>query len=201
MKKILKIGGSPCAGKSTLSDYLKNQLNYQVIHVDDFMDEHIKKAEPKNHPIMYLWKTKPWHDLFSRPVSIQVKEEIQFYKEEWPMMKADILKAIKSKQVIIEGCALMPSLIHDLLPKGEILYMVPEASFQRKKYPLRTWAFDLVKDATDPEMAFNRWMERDIAFAEHVKKEADKKGYPVIVMNGKESTESIAKRVIQQFKL
>lgn len=201
MEKVLKIGGSPCAGKSTLSDYIGKKLDYQVIRVDNFIDDHIKKADPKKQPIMHLWKTKPWHELFSRPVDIQVKEEIQFYKEEWPMMKKDILAAVDREKVVIEGCALMPSLINDLYPEGHVLFMVPKEAFQLKQYPLRTWAFDLLKDAKDPDEAFERWMKRDIAFAKYVKKRAEGLGYPVIVMAGEKSTEALAKSVIKTFKL
>jgi hypothetical protein len=40
------------------------------------MDEHVKLADEDMQPIMYKWKTRPWHELFSRPVHLQVEEEI-----------------------------------------------------------------------------------------------------------------------------
>jgi len=191
------IGGSPCAGKSTLSQYLADLLEYQFIRVDDFMMEHIKKANGEDHPIMYQWQTKPWYELFSRPVSIQLKEEVEFYKEEWPMLKKDIYKLVKREGVIIEGCALLPSLVKELYPKAKIIYMVPTEAFQKEKYKLRQWAFDLLKDAVSPQEAFNRWMDRDVGFAKYIKVNANNEGYPVIVMDGSESTEILAQRLIK----
>lgn len=199
--KAILIGGSPCAGKSTLSAYLGEKYNYQVIKVDDYLFKHIEEADEKAQPIMYRWKTEPWHELFSREVDVQLKEEIAFYHEEWELVKRDILCDIKSDRVIIEGCALLPALATNLIDDARLFFIVPTENFQREKYALRTWAFDILKDAYDPKVAFNNWMERDIGFAGYIANEAEKFGFKLLVMEGRQSTEELVEELLESIGL
>jgi len=190
MKKIVLIGGSPCSGKSTISNMLKEKYECQVINVDDYMGPHIGECNKSDHPYMYQWKEYPWHELFSRDVSVQLKEEIYFYMEEWTMSKRDILKDTASDFVIIEGCALMPVLVHELMPT-QVLYMLPTESFQRDKYKERSWAYDILEGSKNPEEAFDKWMCRDIEFANHIGREAKKHHYNLFVNDGSQSIEEM----------
>jgi len=198
MKNIIYIGGSPCAGKSTLSEYLGNKLGYKVIRLDDYMDEHVKEADENQQPVMYKWKTRPWHELFSRPVDLQVEEEIEFYHEQWPFL-IERLKCEVNEKMIIEGCALLPAFVGDL--HGHVFYMVPSEDFQREKYAERTWAFGLLKDADDPKDAFNKWMERDINFASYVKRQAEEYDYKVYVIDGNKSVEEIGRLITEELQV
>lgn len=201
MKRTLIIGGSPCSGKSTLSNYLSEKLGYQVINVDDYMDKHIEEADDKRQPIMYQWKTEPWHNLFSRDVDVLLSEEIKFYEEEWEFLRRDINNDIENDTIIIEGCALLPSLAATFLRDVDVLYMVPTEAFQKEKYRLRDWAFEIVKDAENPQDAFDNWMDRDVEFAKFVEENAKSKGYKVIVVDGTKTVEQIATEVIDYYKL
>lgn len=201
MKRTLIIGGSPCSGKSTLSNYLSEKLGYQVINVDDYMDKHIEEADDKRQPIMYQWKTEPWHNLFSRDVDVLLSEEIKFYEEEWEFLRRDINNDIENDTIIIEGCALLPSLAATFLRDVDVLYMVPTEAFQKEKYRLRDWAFEIVKDAENPQDAFDNWMDRDVEFAKFVAENAKSKGYKVIVVDGTKTVEQIATEVIDYYKL
>ncbi|MCK8060913.1 MULTISPECIES: hypothetical protein [unclassified Fusibacter] len=87
--------------------------------------KHIEEADEKQHPVLHRWKTNPWHELFSREVDEQLREEIMFYKEEWEFLKRDILQEIDCDKVVIEGCALLPSLVSDLFQESDCFYMVP----------------------------------------------------------------------------
>ena len=66
---------------------------------------------------MHQWQITPWYALFSRPVSVQLKEE-------WAMLKKDIHRLVKKEGVIIEGCTLLPLLVKELYFKAKIIYMV-----------------------------------------------------------------------------
>ncbi len=194
MRKMIIISGSPCSGKSTVSDILSKKYGYQLLKTDDYLEKHIGEATTEQ-PMLYKWKTQPWHELFSRPVEIQHNEEIIFYKEEWPMLLRDLNKEMTSDDIIIEGCAFMPDLIESYDHDCTVIYMVPSESFQREQYKNRTWAYHLLKDSEDPEEAFNRWMLRDIMFAKSVKEKALAKGYPVIIVDGEESIDEVVLRV------
>ena len=53
-----------------------------------------------------------------------------------------------------------------------------------------------MKDANDVQLAFDRWMERDIKFAKIIKKNAEELGYKVIVVDGTKSTEQLMELII-----
>lgn len=195
MKKII-IAGSPCAGKSTVSEILSKKYGYQLIKVDDFLGKHIEDAT-KDQPILYRWQTTPWHELFSRSAELQHKEELQFYQEEWLLLLNDIDENIISDKVLIEGCAMMPDLVETLEEDIKVVYMVPEEAFQRMHYEKRTWAFDMLRDAEDPQEAFDRWMLRDIEFAKTIKQAAEERGFPTIVIDGSKSVEVIVEELEQ----
>jgi len=201
LKNIILVGGSPCAGKSTMSEYLANKFGYKVIKVDDYMGAHINESDEYLHPILYKWKTNPWYNLFSQEVEVQFIEEIEFYYEEWEMLKRDLYNDVTEDGTIIEGCALLPSKVKDLFDTDKIIYMVPTEEFQKEKYALRSWAHQILKDAEDPKKAFNNWMKRDIKYAKYISKEAEKFNYPVIEIDGSESIERLANKVIKMFNL
>ena len=201
MKKSLIIGGSPCAGKSSVSAQLSQYLKCKVINVDDYMFKHIEASDPNLQAILYQWKTKPWFKLFERPVAIQVEEEINFYRQEWDLLKKDILNEIGDEVAIIEGCALMPELAHTLFDHAHILYMVPEPSFQWEKYSDRTWAYEILKESQDPKDAFNKWMTRDIEFAKYIKEQAKEMDYYVITVDGNQTIEEIVEVIKEKYEL
>jgi 2-phosphoglycerate kinase len=196
MKEIILIGGSPCSGKSSVAEYLVNKEGYQHIRIDDYMGEHINESNSDEHPVMYKWKTTPWHELFSISVETQFNEEIEFYEEEWPLSKRDVLRNINESKVVIEGCGLLPSKVHELFSECAIIYMVSEESFQVEKYKQRDWAFELLRDAKDVNLAFDNWMQRDIKYAKYIKQEAERYGYPVITVDGSKTIEDNAKFIL-----
>ncbi len=165
------------------------------------MMKHIEEADEKLHSEMYLCKKTPWHKLFSRDIQVQLDSEIKFYKEELEYIKRDIYKDIVSDNVIIEGCALMPSLINSLTEEQNIIYMVATEKFQLEKYKLRTWAYEILKEADDPKLAFDKWMHRDIRFGKYIINEAHKYNYPVIGVDGTKTVEELGVFIINFFKL
>lgn len=201
MRRVLLIGGSPCAGKSTVSELICKKFNFQYIKVDDYMDKHIKEANEIDHPKISLWKTTPWHELFSREVETQFNEEVECYHETWHMLKRDILEDANQGDLLVEGCGLLPKFIHTLFEDATICYMVPEEAFQVEKYASRDWAYHLLKDAKDPKIAFDNWMARDMMFAKYIKDEAEKYNYPVFLVDGSKDAETIAKEIMAMFNL
>lgn len=133
-------------------------------------------------------------DRLNLPIEQQVDDEFAFYRAEFPLIADDLARI--DGPVIAEAAALLPSLIHgcDVSPDHAI-WLIPTESFQRQYYARRQWAWDLLKDTSNPARLFDRWMARDALFANRVRAEADEIGYRTIVVDGTEPISVVEARV------
>ena len=206
IKKILStayfIGGSPCSGKSTITEILADRYNLTYYKIDDYERKHIEKAEPEKYPIMYKWSQMDWEEIWMRPVDIQVKEELKFYRERFEMILNELVQFSIEDKVIMEGAALLPELINDLgIKKNKVVYIIPSKKFQIEHYSKRNFIKDILSECNNPEKAFKNWMERDHQFGKVVKTQAKKLGFKVIDVDGTNSIEENTKLVTENFNL
>jgi hypothetical protein len=75
------------------------------------------------------------------------------------------------------------------VPMSRAVWMVPTTAFQLRHYAMREWVPAYLQDCADPEQAFGNWMQRDVLFAEHVRKSAEEMGGRVLVVDSTESLE------------
>ena len=196
------IGGSPCSGKSTIAEQLSKNYNLEYLKVDDYEQAHIEKASPERHPIMYKWSQMSWDEIWMRSVEKQVEEEIEFYRERFPMILSELNKFRSDSKVILESAALFPELLKELnLEKHRVIYLIPSKEFQVKHYSKRTFKNGILEQCNQPEVAFKNWMERDYLFGRRVRKQAKEIGYKVIDVDGKRSIEENLKLVKDYFRL
>jgi len=206
IKKILSnayfIGGSPCSGKSTLSNLLAERYNFVYYKIDDYEQEHINKSDSQKHSIMHKWKEPIWDEIWMRPVDIQVKEEFQFYIERFEMILSDLKQFSEEDIIIMEGAALLPELIKKIgVDVNRIIYMIPSKKFQIDYYSKRDFIKGILSECSKPEKAFINWMERDHCFGEKVKEQAEKLGYKVIYVDGEKTIEDNFDLVCKHFGL
>ncbi len=180
------LGGSPCAGKSSIADSLAQTYGLQIYHCDDAFFHHQKIVTPEQQPVfdrlIHLSSDELW---IQRPVEQQIAEEIAFYREEFALILDDLLCLSRSKPVLAEGAALLPECVRPLLlDPHHALWIIPTKEFQLHHYLNRAWAKDIVKECSDPEQAFENWMERDSGFASFVAQEATRLALDVLVVDG-----------------
>jgi hypothetical protein len=184
---IYWLGGSPCAGKSSIADSLVQAYGFQLYRYDDAFFRHEKivtlEQQPIFHRLVHLSSEELW---MRRSVEQQLAEEITLYREEFPLFLDELLCLPGSKPILVEGAALLPECVKPLLLNSQhALWVVPTREFQLYHYSHRMWAKDVVKDCSDPEQAFKNWMERDIGFASFVTQETAKLALDVLVVDGK----------------
>ncbi len=196
------VGGSPCSGKSTVSEYLTKEYNLTYYKIDDYEREHMENYNPKEHPIMYKWSQMNWDEIWMRPVDIQVEEEFHFYRERFGMILNDIKQFSKEDDIIIEGAALIPELIHKLdVDKNKVIYMIPSKEFQIEYYSKRDFIKGILSECTKPDKAFQNWMERDHQFGKKIKLKAEELGYKVINVDGNKTIKENIELVSKHFGL
>lgn len=128
-------------------------------------------------------------------------EEWRFYEEIFPYVKSYLIKN-QDKTLLLEGAGLLPHLVKSLDgPALSYLCLTPTADFQKKHYEQREWVPYILEGTSNPEQAFENWMQRDILFAQMFRKEAIRLGYPSLMTDGSRSERETAKEVVQLLKL
>lgn len=201
LNRMLWIGGSPCSGKSTISQRLAETYGLRIYSCDDAFERHRLLVAPEREPVFARLASMNCDELWLRPVPQQIEEELECYREEFLFILADL--ALPDEECgVAEGAALLPSLLAGLgVPRSRAIWMVPEESFQRAHYARREWRHDALRDCSDPDQGWENWMARDAGFARRVTKEAELMGYSVIVVDGSRPLDEIYAEVARHFGL
>ena len=196
------IGGSPCSGKSSTAQALAERFGLRYYNCDEAFFRHASAVTPERQPAFHRVTHYSPEELWMRPVADLLADELAVYREEFPLIVADLLALPVDRPVIAEGAALLPELVAPLLAaQNRAVWMLPTADFQWQHYRQRAWAKDVVKDCSDPEQAFRNWMERDVQFARQVRGQADRLGLPVIVVDGSQGIAAVTAQVGAHFGL
>ena len=196
------LGGSPCAGKSSVSTLLSEQFGLSLYQVDYQLRGQMDRLDPARHPALSAWLAASCDERWLKPVDELLADAIACYTDHFSLVLED-LNAIPPGQVTLaEGTALLPHLVAGLgIQPSHALWMTPTPSFQMEHYSRRPWVKEMLADCSDPERAFANWMERDIQFARWVADEAGRHGYAVVWVDGSQTTEANEIGVAEHFGL
>jgi hypothetical protein len=195
------IGGSPCAGKSTVADALAAH-GMTVYRCDDAFYEHMKVVVLEHHPVFHRLAHASCDEIWMRPVARQVAEEIALYREEFPLILADLLALPADRPIVAEGAALLPELIAGLgIDRERAIWMVPTEAFQRKHYGRRAWRHDVLRACSAPEVAWENWMRRDAGFAREIAAQVEYRGFRLITVDGHRSLAEMERDVARALGL
>jgi dephospho-CoA kinase len=192
------IGGSSCAGKSTICDLLAARHGWKTYHCDEHYDAHLERAKPGS--ILSKFCGMTWHEAFTtRTLETMIHDELEANRELGVFALED-LSAIDSP-VIAEGMAFLPGLLVNLEPRVNAVYLIPTESFQREHYAKREWAQSLLATTDDPKGVFEKWMARDAANARTICEQARTCDFPVLEVNGKLSVLEVSAWVETQLRI
>jgi 2-phosphoglycerate kinase len=194
LANVVWIGGSPCAGKSSIADAIAREQGWIVYRCDDEVERHARLADPVRQPILWRLNRLSGDDLWMRPLDQQVEEEFAYYRDEFAFICEDLERLPSDRTVIAEGAALLPELIEPkAVEQGRAIWIVPAPEFQREHYARRDWTTGTLSACSNPAAAWENWMERDVRFARRVEADAAARNFPVLVVDGVKSlTENIA---------
>lgn len=196
------IGGSPCSGKTSITDALAMKHGLTVYRCDEAFYRHQELVTADLQPVFSRLARASCDELWMRPVPRQLSEEIELYHEEFPLILADLSDLVDTRPVIVEGAALLPDLIGRLgVHRRRAIWIVPTPEFQRTHYSQRAWRHDVLADCTDREQAWQNWMERDAGFARVAARQARDWNYRVFIVDGGDSIEDNTRAVEAWFRL
>jgi 2-phosphoglycerate kinase len=196
------IGGSPCGGKSSVADWLSRHFNITVYHIDAHINRHLAMITPQAQPALHRWETQTWDQRWLQPLDQLLQDAIDSYTEHFSLLLPELLEQAATGTLIVEGNPLLPALITPYLANhSQAIYLIAPPDLLRHFYNRRNWAFNVLKQCSDPEQAFNNWMERDIAFARHVEDQCRQYHLRCLVSEDKLSIEAKAITVADHFGL
>jgi 2-phosphoglycerate kinase len=200
---ILWMGGSPCAGKTSIADLLADQYRLVVYHADEMFDEHQRRVTRTQQPYLYKWTHTPWNDLWMQSKEKLLEEAVECYSEQFEMIVRDLNKRSSKERILVEGNSLLPDRVAELLSKKEGgIWVVPTESFQRERYRARgQWVEEILAECDDPEGAYRNWMERDAAFGQWINERARELNLEVIEVSGQRTLEVNAEIIARHFGL
>ena len=190
------IGGSPCAGKSSVAALLAARHGLRHVECDAGADARLARMAGHGLPAYTELSALSTRDRLRRPPAWQAERELAFYAEQWPFLRAEL----PAGPCVVEGADLLPSLLAAAgVPPGNAVWLVPTREFQLRHYAARDWVADYLRDCDAG--AFDAWMRRDMLFAEHVRATAEARGGTVLVVDGSATLEQSARRVERHFGL
>ena len=182
---LLLVGGSSCAGKTTLCRALSEQYKIRCFSIDDHLGEYALKGQENGFPVCLHQQMLSPEEFWMRDPVEMCEELIGFYREIFPFVVEDLRSAAEKEPLIAEGIALMPELVMQAFPGltgtvpphcVEYVCMVAEESFQVRHFREREWVPLLLDGCRNKEKAFSNWMKREKLFAEYIKQTAEHLG-------------------------
>lgn len=200
MRKTYYIGGSPCAGKSTIAEILSQKYDLYYFKVDDFLETYTNICAQKGCPICRKTVEMSAEQIWMRDPVLQCREEFQFYEEIFEYILADLRQLSHNRGMITEGAAYVPDLIKGLgIPDSQYISITPAKDFQVSHFKKREFVPYVLKGCRNMEQAFEHWMERDHLFAQEVQKQCKENGYCSIINDGSIEISELASQVAAHF--
>ena len=197
---VLWLGGSACAGKTSVARLVAAELGLTLYSCDDHFEAHRRRANPARHPAFHRLMDAPMEELWIQPAAVQAEDLLRFYEEEIDMVFEDL--AALPEPVLAEGVGLLPERIAAVCPDPRrAVWLISTPDFRRRTYPERgAFVRELLKRCPDPEQAFARWMERDDRIAGRLAEEARRSGLEVITVAGDRSLQETAWKLAERFR-
>lgn len=201
---VFWLGGSACAGKTTVARKLSGTYDLLTYHCDDHFHRHKENIDPERHPWFFRIAHRTPEELWLRPAEQQSEELLGFYAEEFDMVVDDLKDLSTRAPVLAEGAGLMPALLTsinaDVVSRG--VWLVATGDFRRSQYPRRgPWVNQLLAQCRQQEEAWQNWMARDDRFAAQVLAQAEQHHARVLPIDGQRSASEIARIVATHLQL
>jgi hypothetical protein len=115
LRHIIWLGGSPCAGKSSIAAALCAENRWRYYKCDDYVNIHLTRSRPQTAPTLHELHALSCDELWMRPLAEQVRTEIAYCVELFSEILTDLRALPVDRPLMAEGAALLPHLVAPLL--------------------------------------------------------------------------------------
>lgn len=202
MKKVYFVGGSPCAGKSTICEIIAKKYNLYYFKVDDYLDKYMKMVALNGKSFCKKNLSMTNEEIWMRNPMIQKNEEFSIYKEIFDSIIRELEQINCDKNIITEGCAYIPSLMKELgIAENMYLAIIPTKEFQIFHYEKRKYVPKMLSGCSDKTKAFQNWMERDFLFSKEIERQCREEKFRVMINDGKTDLDDMINEVVTHFEI
>ena len=164
------IGGSPCGGKSTITETLAAEYGLGLYRMDKHVDRLMERITEKDQPALSQWAAQSWDQRWMQAVDALLSFINKAYNEEFAWCLNEILEIPAEQPTIVEGNPLQPALVQPYLTdRRHAIWLIAQDEDLENFYARRTWIQEILKECTQPETAFSNWMAREIRFAHQIR--------------------------------
>jgi 2-phosphoglycerate kinase len=197
--KIILIGGTPGAGKTTLGRNLAIKTGVTSLTIDDLKIATRALTTRESHPGLHIMSTGDSVGYFTTTASDKLIADAKVQHEAtWPAVE----KVIRShaadwgSPIVIDGWAMRPDWVAKLALDNVVSYWLhvkPEVLEQREKQNM-----DFFGQSADPERMLRNFLGRSYWFNEFVKEQAGSLGLPVLEQDGTVTVEELCEQVLRR---
>src|SRR6266566_813150 len=199
---VLWIGGSPCAGKTSISDRLAQTYQLQVYHFDRTEREHIARRIAQGDARLTAFLSQSMDERWlKRSPEVMAQSVISFWTERFHQVLEDLLALPQAPGIITEGPGLFPECVFPCLSHPhQAIWLVPTDAFCTAIRQHRHAAgIDGFQQTSDPERALRQLIERDHLLARYVKQQTEALHLPLYEVDGNRSLDEMMRLVEQHF--
>lgn len=194
--KVILIGGTPGAGKTTLGSALATRLGVTSLTIDDLVTAVIAVTTPETHPGLHVMRKGPHYEYYTNSsVDELTTDATARHEATWPMVKQLIRKYVNlGRGIVIDGWHLRPSWVDQLALENVWsgwLVIDPEV-LERRERQNEGW----LKGSSDPEKMFNNFMGRSLWYNNLIKEEASALDMNILPQDGNKSVEELCNMVL-----
>lgn len=200
MNKVVLIGGAPTNGKSYIARKLGEELKLPWISTDTMLEAMREILKQEDHPALFDFQGKgaSAEDYLSSHTPQQIVDSVITENIAlWKVAKAFIETDYVWEKFVVEGVAVMPSLVAELdKEKAEILpiFIVDEDEERVKSVVYTRGLWDEANTYSDDVKPIE--VEWAMLYSQYLKKECQKYGFkPYIIGDREEFLQSLIEEV------
>lgn len=199
---IYWLGGSTCAGKTTISNILSEKYGFIVYHCDEYLTKHIEKSNAQEHPNLNRVTKISWNDILSMKVEEYLKWTIGLFNEEFKMILEDLYELPDGNPILVEGVGLFPELIYNEISDiSHAIWVVADEVFYKKHQVERKELFERIGECSNPEQALENYINYDLAMGRYIINDAKRLGLSVIEVGNDSDIIRNVEEISSHFKL
>ena len=196
------LGGPPDAGKTTVATFLAEKHGLNLYVFDRHEAQHHARLNPVRQPAMAAFDAMTMDERWVlRSPGEMTRTVIESWAERFWMTVEDLLALPTDSPVLVEGPGLFPECVAPLLTdRRRAIWLLPTDEFKRAS-ALRRDKPSIRHETSDPERATANWLARDMLLGAHVRREAERRGLPLLEVDGTRSVAETADLLQARFGL